>query len=87
MKLRTEEKEKLIRLTETASNLLVNIIEETLPSIKQPTKKDIEFNQILNQIYPISPLLSDSYVDMYNNIQKEKMDSQDTYYKKLRKDI
>lgn len=86
MKLSTEEKSNLVRLSERASNLLVDIIEENLPSVQQPTNPDIEFMKILSQIHKICPLLSDSYISMYNHIQKQKICQENTYYKRLRKE-
>lgn len=85
MKLSSEEKSDLIKLSERASDLLVKIIEEELPSVRQPTDCDVEFKEVLSQIHPICPLLSDSYKIMYNHIQKQKISSGDTYYKRLKK--
>jgi len=85
MKLSLDEKLNLVKLSERASDLLVNIIDEDLPSVQQPTNRDIEFKNILSQIYQICPLLSDSYTLMYNHIQEQKISPENTYYKRLRK--
>lgn len=86
MKLSLEEKSSLIKLSEIASDLLVNIIDEDLSSVQQQTNRDIKFKNILSQIYQICPLLSDSYTAMYNHIQEQKISSKNTYYKKPRKE-
>ena len=85
MKLSLEQKSNLIKLSEKASDLLINIVDEDLPSVKQPTNRDLEFKKILAQIYQICPLLSDSYTLMYNHIQEQKIYPQDNYCKRLRK--
>lgn len=86
MKLSLEEKTKLVKLGERASDLLVEIMDADLPEVQKPTKQDEEFNQVLGQIYLICPLLSDSYVLMYNHIQKQKISPEDTFYKNLRRE-
>jgi len=85
MKLSLDEKSNLVKLSERVSDLLVDIIDEELPSVQQPTNRDIEVKDLLSQIYQICPLLSDSYTLMYNHIQEQKISSEDTYYKRLRK--
>lgn len=72
MNLKKQEKKKLIELSEIASDLLVEIMDEKPPQVRKPTKNEIEFQKTLHQIYNICPLLFDSYILMYNNIQKEK---------------
>jgi len=84
MKLSLEEKTKLIELSEKASDLLVGIIDEALPKTKTPTENDVRFKKILSKIYQICPLLSDSYIRMYNHIQEQKISSHDSYVKRLR---
>ena len=84
MKLSLDEKSNLVKLSERVSDLLVDIIDEELPSVQQPTNRDIEVKNLLSQIYQICPLLSDSYTLMYNHIQEQKISSEDTYYKKFR---
>ena len=85
MKLSLEEKTKLIELADKVSALLVGTIDEPLPKTKTPTKSDIEFKEILVKIHQICPLLSDSYTQMYNHIQEQKRDSNDSYIKQLKK--
>ena len=85
MKLNLEKKLRLIKLSERASDLLVEIIDESLPKTKAPTKRDVEFKEVLSRIYEICPLLSDSYTRMYNYIQKEKVSSKGSYVKQSRK--
>jgi hypothetical protein len=85
MKLSLEETTKLIKLSEKASDLLVRIIDEPLPKTRTPTKNDIELNEVLSKIYLISPLLSDSYMQMYNHLQKGKISSDDSYITQLKK--
>lgn len=85
MKLSLEEKATLTKLSERASDLLVDMINEDLPSKEKPTKKDLEFEQLLSQIYKVSPLLSDSYRTMYNYLQQQKASPDDSYIKQLRK--
>jgi hypothetical protein len=85
MKLSLEQKTNLVSLGEKASDLLVKIIDEELPKSQQSTKTDIKLKEVLSQIYKICPLLSDSYILMYNYIQEQKISSRDTYYKRLRK--
>jgi len=85
MKLSLEEKTKLITFSERASDLLVKIIDKNLPKMRKPTKQDKEFKQILSKIYQICPLLSDSYVLMYNYIQKQKISLGDSYFKRIRR--
>lgn len=85
MKLTLEQRTELTGLAEKASDLLVKIIDERLPKTKKPTKTDNEFQAILSQIYPICPLLSDSYTLMYNYIQEQKVSAHSTYLKRLTK--
>lgn len=85
MKLSPEEKLNLVKLLERASNLLVDIIDENLPSVQQPTNRDIEFKKTLSQIYQIYPFFSDSYQLMYNHVQEQRISPESTYYKRLRK--
>jgi hypothetical protein len=86
MKLSLEKKAELSFFGIRASNLLVEIIDEPLPKEKIPTRRDIEFKEILAQINSICPLLSDSYMLMYNYIQKEKSNpKEDSYLKHLRR--
>jgi hypothetical protein len=73
MKLSLEDKTRLIMLSEKASDLLVAIIEDKLPSSPQATNRDYEFKDTLFQIYDICPLMSDSYTIMYNYIQTQKI--------------
>lgn len=77
-----KEKLKLKKLEKQASSLLDKMIKEKLPEKVGPTENDIEFKKILKQRYEISPSCSDSYVSKYNNIQKEKSDSQNLCYTK-----
>jgi len=86
MQLSLEEKTNLTRLSARASDLLVDIIDDDLPSLRQPTEHDLEFKDVLSQIYHICPLLSDSYTTMYNTIQEQKISADHTYYKRLYKD-
>lgn len=87
MKLSLEEKTKLIELSEKASDLLVGTIDEPLPKTRTPTQNDIEFKEILSKIYQICPLLSDSYAHMYNHVQSKKRDSNDSYIKRISKNL
>jgi hypothetical protein len=85
MKITLEEKSRLIKFAESASELLVKIIDEDLPKEEEPSKNDVYFRHIISQINTICPLLSDSYVLMYNYIQKEKLSPDSLYLKRLRK--
>ena len=84
MKLSLKDLIEVKRLGESASNLLVNIMDEKLPKEKLPTEFDNEFKKVLIEIREICPLLSDSYAVMYNHIQEVKISSGDGYYKRLR---
>jgi hypothetical protein len=85
MEITLEEKSKLIELSEIASGLLVKVIDEILPEEEELTKNDMNFKKVISQIYDICPLLSDSYMLMYNHIQKEKLPPDNLYLKQLKK--
>ena len=85
MKLSLEEKTQLITLSEEASELLVEVISESLPQIKTPTSCDVRFKEVLSEIKEICPLLFDSSVNMYNYIQEQKISAGDSYFKRLKK--
>jgi len=74
----------LIGLSEKASDLLIKILEEKIPKAEIPTKNDLEFKRMVNQIYQISPILSEGYLKMYNYLQKEKITPKSKYIKQLR---
>jgi hypothetical protein len=85
MKLSLEKKTKLIELSERASDLIVGIMDEKLPKYRILTKYDKEFHEVIDKIEKICPLMSESYVNMYNDIQKKKISKNSTYYKRLSK--
>lgn len=85
MDLSREETSKLVALSETASELLVDILEEELPSQRVPTKNDLDFKKIIEQISPLCSLLAESYDLMYNHIQKQKISPESDYFKRIRK--
>lgn len=87
MKLTLEEKTKLIKLSERASDILVKIMDEKLPKEKTYTINDILFKGILLNIHEICPLLSDSYSIMYNYLQKQKISSKDNYFKQIKTSV
>ncbi|OIO40562.1 hypothetical protein AUJ61_01840 [Candidatus Pacearchaeota archaeon CG1_02_30_18] len=84
MKLTLANKIELIGLSEKASDLLIKILEEKIPKAEIPTKNDLEFKRMVNQIYQISPILSEGYLKMYNYLQKEKITPKSKYIKQLR---
>ena len=86
MKLTLTNKTELVGLSEKASDLLIKILEEKIPEAEIPTKNDLEFKRMVNQIYQISPLLSEGYIKMYNYLQKEKITPKSKYIKQLRID-
>jgi len=86
MKLTLANKIELIGLSEKASDLLIKILEEKIPKAEIPTKNDLEFKRMVNQIYQISPILSEGYLKMYNYLQKEKITPKSKYIKQLRID-
>ena len=86
MKLTLAEKIELTNLSEKASELLIKILEEKITVKEIPTKNDLEFKRMVNQIYQISPLLSEGYIKMYNYLQKEKTTPKSKYMKQLKKD-
>ncbi|PJE81655.1 hypothetical protein COU58_01795 [Candidatus Pacearchaeota archaeon CG10_big_fil_rev_8_21_14_0_10_32_42] len=77
------EKIDLLELSEKAANLIIKILEEKNSHSKIPTKNDLKFKETLKQIYHICPLLSDGYAEMYNFIQKEKINEKSSYQKRL----
>jgi hypothetical protein len=77
---------ELTKLGEKASDLIVKIIYEKLPKQKMLTKYDKEFHEVIDKIEKICPLLSESYAQMYNYIQKGKISKNSTYVKRLNKD-
>jgi FKBP-type peptidyl-prolyl cis-trans isomerase (trigger factor) len=82
-KLTLEETTRLTKLGEIASDLLVKIVDEHVPKEAIPTETDLLFKRTLEQIYYVCPLLSKGYVLMYNQIQKDKINSDSTYLKKI----
>jgi hypothetical protein len=87
VKLSLEQRTMLSLLGIRASNLLIEIIDEPIPSEQKPTERDLQFKEILKQIYGVCPLLSDSYMLMYNHIQKDKSEKEKlSYLKELKKD-
>jgi hypothetical protein len=85
MKLSPEEKKvKLKYLSEIASDLLVEIIDEALPKEKVPTRNDLNFKRVINNIYGLCPALSDSYKVMYNHIQENKIKPESSYVKHIK---
>ena len=60
-RLTLEEKIRLTELSEHASDLIVDIMDEPLPAARIPTLKDLDFIETLNKIYRMSPLLADGY--------------------------
>ena len=85
MRFSLEKRAKLKELSERCADVLVDIIEEGLPKAQKATGKDEQFKSILFEMYNLCPLLSDSYMQMYNEIQKEKISASHKYYKRLRK--
>lgn len=85
MKLSLENRTNLIKLSERASNLLVEMIDEDIPSAERSTKREEEFEHVLSQMYKICPLLSNSYAKMYNQLQEEKASPDKSYIGCLRK--
>lgn len=82
MKLSLEDKTKLIILSERASELLVEIMNEENPKERIKTKADINFQNTLSKIFYICPQLSDGYMKMYNFIQETKSKEEKLNYKK-----
>jgi hypothetical protein len=74
---------RLIILSNQASSLILRIIDEEIPKERVPTQNDVEFQNVVNQIYLSSPLLADSYKVMYNYIQKQKTPPGIDYLKRL----
>lgn len=84
MKLSLEEKTRLKKLSEKCSELLVDIIDSEIPFLPISTEKDAQFIQAISQMHSICPSLSDSYVLMYNRIQRAKREG-DKPYKRISK--
>lgn len=85
MKFTLEQKIKLSKLQKKVSNLILETIEENLPKNPEPTDLDISFKNTLTEIYQISPILADGYVQMYNDIQANKINKESSYLKRFRK--
>ena len=86
MKFTLEKRVRLKKLGYKASDLLIEIYDESLPKKRGPTKKDLKFKKVLCEIHKIFSPLSDAYVEMYNHIQKKKVSKKDSYCKILRKE-
>jgi hypothetical protein len=87
MKASLEKKIRLRKLSEKCSDLLIEIDEKEFPLLQIPTERDKQFISSISEMCSICPGLSDSYVLMYNKIQKEKISEGDKYYKQIRKNI
>ncbi|MBS3085888.1 hypothetical protein J4225_04365 [Candidatus Pacearchaeota archaeon] len=83
MKLAVNKIKRLTELGEETSGLLVKIIEEPLPKKWITTNNGNKFRELLKEIYLICPLLSDSFMEMYNYVQREKSTGS-AYLKRLK---
>jgi len=64
--------DRLMLLTNQASELLVSIIGEKL-SDKEDSKRDYKFKETVFHIYEIWPIFSEPYKKMYNYIKENNL--------------
>ena len=83
MKFNKEERINLDGLSTKISKLLVKIAEEKLPKEKIPTELDIKYMNTISEIKEISPMLANRYLKNYNEIQRQKIDDNSSYLKRL----
>jgi hypothetical protein len=75
MELSREQLEKVIKLSERVSDLIVKIADEEISHLKEESETDKEVKYLIEEIKKICPVLSEGYSKMYDYLKKKQYEA------------